>query len=275
MKRLKILLLFFLNIFLIIDRGFALSIKEEARGYRQKGYEVQRLGDIDSALIYYQKAIQMDPYCPIITNDLGVIYEMKGYLDKAEDMYLKAIQLNPKYTAPYSNLALLYERKNDILKAAHFWKKRIQLGDLSDLWTQKAKEKRKALGKISLEVREELIEEETAKLTEKILKEKKAKIKFHLDSGKDYYSKGKYEEAIREFKEVLSLDPQNPEAKDFLVKAIHKNTELKIRELSEKGIKYYTDKDYSQSLKEFEKILIYLLSTKDLSEKIQSSHFTP
>ena len=268
MKRIKIFLFFLLNLFLGVRICFAVSIREEARNYRQKGYEAQISGNLDLAFTYYQKAILMDPYYITVYNDLGIIYEMKGYLDKAEEMYLKTIQLDPKYLASYSNLALLYERKNDVLKAADFWEKRILLGGPPDPWIQKAKERLSALGMVSPEIKKVILEIEAAELSKQILEEKIAKVKIHLGLGKNLYSRGKYEEAIREFKEVLSLEPEHPEAKELLEKSIHKITELKIRELSKKAIKYYTAKNYSQSLKEFEKILIYLQSIKDLSGKI-------
>jgi len=272
MKRAKILLFFFLNIFFAIRICFAISIKEEARDYRQKGYEAQSKGDLDSALSYYQKAIQTDPYFVSAYNDLGIVCEMKGYLDKAEEAYKRAIQIDPEYLASYSNLALLYERKSDILKAAEFWRKRIQLGDLSELWTQKAKERLKALGIISPEIRRIILEEEATDLSRHILEEKrraeeerKVKIKTHFDLGMSYYLKGDYQEAQKEFKEALTLDPQNSEIKELLDKLTHKVTESKIRESSEKGIKAYKDEAYSQALKEFEGILSLIQSR--VSEK--------
>lgn len=157
-----------------ISNCYAASLKDEAINYRQKGYETQMLGDLDLALSYYQKAIQLDPYYVSCYNDLGIVYEMKGWLDKAEEVYLKAIQLDPNYLPSYSNLALLYERKNNILKAAEFWRKRTKLGSPRELWTEKAKEKlRKALWLLPPELKKEILEDEAAELSKEILGERR------------------------------------------------------------------------------------------------------
>ncbi len=114
-------------------------LEREARDYRQQGVEYQRVGDLDMAMAYYQKAIELDHVYTIAYNDLGIIYEAKGMLERAEESYLKAIKINPNYLSSYSNLALLYEGKRDLQKAAEYWQKRVELGPIGDPWTEKAK----------------------------------------------------------------------------------------------------------------------------------------
>ncbi len=115
------------------------ALQTEARNYRQQGVEYQRIGDLDTALAYYQKAIELDPAYTVAYNDLGIIYEAKDMPDRAEENYLKAIKMNPNYLSSYSNLALLYEGRRDLQKAADYWKMRIELGPVGDPWTEKAK----------------------------------------------------------------------------------------------------------------------------------------
>jgi tetratricopeptide (TPR) repeat protein len=117
------------------------QLQREARLYRKKGLEVQRLGDLDEAIAFYKKAAFCDPAYPVVQNDLGVIYEIRGLPGAAEESYLKAIQIDPLYLSAYSNLALLYENKHRLDKAAVYWQKRVELSSANDPWTRKAKER--------------------------------------------------------------------------------------------------------------------------------------
>jgi len=51
------------------------------------------------------------------------------------------------------------------------------------------------------------------------LDEKKQMAKFHYLSGKKYLLRRDYKQAIREFKQVLNLDPTNREARKLLRRA--------------------------------------------------------
>ncbi|MBM3243501.1 MAG: tetratricopeptide repeat protein, partial [Candidatus Omnitrophica bacterium] len=117
------------------------ALQEQARSYRQEGIQAQDIGDLDTAMKLYQKAIEVDPVYAVAYNDLGVIYEAKGMPDRAEESYLKAIRIDPYYLSTYTNLALLYEEKRELSKAGYCWKKRAELGDVNDPWTQKARKR--------------------------------------------------------------------------------------------------------------------------------------
>ncbi len=121
------------------EENVSTALQREARDYRQQGVEYQRIDDLDTAMVCYQKAIELDPSYTVAYNDLGIIYEAKGTPDRAEESYLKAVKINPNYLSSYSNLALLYESKRDLLKAAEYWQKRVELGPVNDPWTEKAK----------------------------------------------------------------------------------------------------------------------------------------
>jgi len=121
------------------DENVATALQREAREYRQEGVEYQRIDDLDTAMVYYQKAIELDPSYTVAYNDLGIIYEAQGMSGRAEENYLKAIKINPNYLSSYSNLALLYESRRDLKKAADYWQKRAELGPVDDPWTEKAR----------------------------------------------------------------------------------------------------------------------------------------
>ena len=126
--------------------GYAKGLSDNAEEYRVKGYEAQIKGDAESAIEFYQKAVNLDPKYAAPHNDLGILYETKGWLDRAEVEYQKAIVIDPDYKDAHTNLALLYERKGELEKAAFHWMKRYKLGQANDPWTKEAISRLEKLG---------------------------------------------------------------------------------------------------------------------------------
>ncbi len=119
------------------------QLKQTAKIYRQQGLEYQDMGNLEVALTFYEKAIELDPRYAEAYNDLGIIYEAKSDPVRAEACYLQAIKLDPQFLSPYSNLAILCESRRDLKNALVYWKKRARLGDSADEWTQKARQRAK------------------------------------------------------------------------------------------------------------------------------------
>jgi len=152
----------------IIDAPYIYAgmLTEESRSYRKKGYEAQEKGEIDSAIVWYQKAAELDTNYAAPHNDLGILFESKGWLDRAESSYQKALLVDPNYEKTHTNLALLYERKGELEKAAFHWMRRYKLGKSGDTWTREARQRLEKLGlleeKEEKKQRPERYERETA-----------------------------------------------------------------------------------------------------------------
>ena len=112
---------------------------------RNAGFELQKNGDLDGAIRYFQEALVVDSGYSTVHNDLGILYEQRGLDEKAKMSYLMALKINPRYIRAHSNLALLYEKLGDYNKAYYHWKQRVELGRPDDPWTLKAKERLKTL----------------------------------------------------------------------------------------------------------------------------------
>ncbi|HEC69724.1 MAG TPA: tetratricopeptide repeat protein [Candidatus Omnitrophica bacterium] len=200
MKNYFILSLFFLIFF----SGEAVSsspVKEQAKIYREEGYRLQKVGDLEGALSYYLKAVQIDPLNKEAYNDLGVVYEAMGDLDKAEQMYLKAIEIDSDYLPPYANLGFLYEKKNHLLKAIFYWKERYNRGKKGEYWTETAY---KHLLKLGVDPK---LEEERRERRRRLIRLQQAKVHFNL--GFKALGKGLYKKAEEEFKTVIDLNPED------------------------------------------------------------------
>ena len=274
MRALKKLLIVTLALAIFLPSAFCQSEKYQAlaREHRKRGLGAQSIGDVDSAIKYFQRAIETDPFYVVAYNDLGIAYEAKGLTDRAEDIYLKGLRLDPKYLYFYSNLGSLYEKKNDFKQAAFYWKQRRDLGEANDAWTQKAGEKSEELSEKVPELKKQLQEERAAELSIKLAQEKKEKelqmlqeAKEHLDKGVSYFRKNDFNMAKQEFEKVLRINPQDEKAADYLTKINKSSVEKQIKEYSELGLKYYQKGDTSSAIIEFDKILT-LISEQPVME---------
>jgi tetratricopeptide (TPR) repeat protein len=136
-----IILLFFLSSIPLCFAKEEKGLVTQAQSYRKEGLKAQEKGDLDTAMEYYQKAEYLDPYNPVIHNDLGIVYEKKGWLGRAEDAYLKAIKLDKRFLPAYYNVARIYEKRGMFKKAIRYLKMRIELAEKEDPWVWKAKQK--------------------------------------------------------------------------------------------------------------------------------------
>jgi Flp pilus assembly protein TadD len=165
---------------------FSITLKEDAEKYRAKGYESQENGDIDTAISFYQKAAGLDPGYAAPHNDLGILFESKGWLERAEDEYLKALAIDAKYEKAHANLAMLYERKGELEKAAFHWMRRYKLGRPDDPWTREARQRLEKLGLIDKDEDKTVIEKSPreSQHPKKEFKEEKK-----TDSGADEWTR--------------------------------------------------------------------------------------
>lgn len=204
----------------------ALGFKKEARIYRAQGLSYQRSGDLDSAMMLYQKAIVLDPLYADPHNDLGVIYESEGDIERAQKSYLEAVKIDPSFLSAYTNLALLYENKRDLQNAAFYWGKRASLGIPGDAWTEKAKNRLRDIGLV-LNVRpyDYLQEQEVSKLVREVdserqilKKDDKKLAEYYLDQAKVDLERGDDLAALKKSINALQLDPTNTEIEEFAAK---------------------------------------------------------
>jgi tetratricopeptide (TPR) repeat protein len=214
MRRFLLFCILFLTPFFAFPQS-SQDIKETAERYREEGLELQSQGDLQGALTYYQRAIQLNPSYYEVYNDLGIVYEALGDKEMAEKMYETAISINPEYLAPYANLALLYEDIGEQEKAIYYWKRRYILGSEGDYWSRIAFRHLLMLG-ISDQEREELFKKKVDYFSrdlsypedqKKIERFKEANSYFN--KGRELFSQQDFEGAVKEFQTARSLVPPN------------------------------------------------------------------
>lgn len=167
------------NIFFSFRAGFILAdeapqeSQKQAGIYRLEGLRLQKSGNVEEALSFFQKAIDADPGMAAAYNDTGIIYETMDSPELAEKAYLDAIKLDQEFSGPYSNLALFYESQGQMDKAVSYWAKRAEMGPDEDPWKKKAIDRRDELIKSAPELKDKLLEAEESELRDKIIRERK------------------------------------------------------------------------------------------------------
>lgn len=252
--KLNLMKFFLVGIFLFLFISFARAedgLIEQAKAYREKGYQLQSIGDINGAIAYYQKAIQLDPDHVEAYNDLGVLFEARGDLESAVRMYEKTIELDANYLSGYTNLALLYENRKDFESADYYWQKRYSLGKEGEYWREIAGEhliQINAQSPLAKERQKRLQE----RLAEKLLKEvgdnRSKNVQFHFEAGSNLFLKEDYAGALVEFRTAKLFNPWNKEFKkqidEFIVKIEAKQAKTKILSHIEEAKRYVNDDDF-------------------------------
>ncbi len=222
------LVVFFFSAVVPCFSQLSVETKRMAKQYRDKGLEAQKIGDLDTALVYYQKAMELDPTLAVVYNDAGVVYEAKGWNTRAKQAYAKAIELDPTLGSPYYNMGSIYEKEGDLEKAAYYFKQRVLIGDWNDEWTVKARKELKSLGISDPEVQQDFMDQQMARVEHEQKvdgvpkgndldpKTRKRNARLHLLRGKQLASMGLFNEAFMELGIAVTLDPKNKEIKKTL-----------------------------------------------------------
>lgn len=240
-------------LFLLITPVFSAEselteFQKQARIYRIQGYELQKEGDLEGALSYYQKALYLDPNYVVVYNDIGILYESAGDTERAKEMYLRAIEISPTYPNSYSNLALIYEGEKDYAKAVICWIRRSCLGGKNDPWAEIASKRLGDIVSFAPEAYGDIEEQYKANIqqlrgkvpalgqfgylapqgqkvtlfnTEKVSSEaagpdNKARAENYLKRAQDNFSKGEYVTALKEATVAGYLDPANSQINEFV-----------------------------------------------------------
>ena len=256
MKAFLVILLFIFPLFSSLAESLTI---ENAKAYREEGYRVQSLGDFKKALVWYQKAIILDPQYAQAYNDLGVIYETLGNNDKALEMYKRVLEIDPEYLPAYTNLAFIYEKKGDMENAVFYWQKRYELGQKGSYWWEVSRQRlvksgmlpqirREKLAKKAVELAKEIIqsnEQERLKLIETA--------KFHFNIGNQAFLEKDYETAKKEFETVFFLDPPDEEIINKSISLYKQSRRLFLRKRAlanaKNALDYIENEDYLSAQK--------------------------
>jgi tetratricopeptide (TPR) repeat protein len=97
-------------------------------------------GDAGQSILYYQRALAINPDLPGVRTDLGTMYWRNDDISLAEQAFRDAIVRDPSFGHAYVNLGLLLHRaKNDIKEARTVWQQLLAINPGHDV-ASKARE---------------------------------------------------------------------------------------------------------------------------------------
>lgn len=79
-------------------------------------------GDAGQSILYYQRALNINPDLPGVRTDLGTMYWRNDDISLAEQAFREAISCDPGFGYAYVNLGLLLQKaKNNVMEARTIW----------------------------------------------------------------------------------------------------------------------------------------------------------
>ena len=81
------------------------------------GMELAKRGEINEAIPYFRKALELNPYYVPAYSNLGAALAKSGDIDQAINFYEKAIKLSPTDTKARYNLGVAYKRQGKLNQA--------------------------------------------------------------------------------------------------------------------------------------------------------------
>ncbi|HEY9166584.1 MAG TPA: tetratricopeptide repeat protein [Candidatus Kryptonia bacterium] len=93
----------------------------------EEGYGADVMKKRDKRILFFEKAIELDPEYSEAYHNLGLSYYSNGDTGKAISLFQKAIALNPGYSRAYDDLGFAYVGEDSIDKAIPMFNRAIEL----------------------------------------------------------------------------------------------------------------------------------------------------
>ncbi len=91
-------------------------------------------GDAAQSILYYQRALAINPDLPGVRTDLGTMYWRNDDISLAEQAFREAIARDPSFGHAYVNLGLLLHRAKDNVKEARaIWQQLLAINPEHDV----------------------------------------------------------------------------------------------------------------------------------------------
>ncbi|MFH1258585.1 MAG: tetratricopeptide repeat protein [Elusimicrobiota bacterium] len=100
-----------------------------AADWFQMGSNAAKLKEYDTAILYFQKALHINPKDAGVYMVMGLAYDDKGNYDKAIELYEKAIRINPEHVDAYYTMGQAYAKKGNVEMTISCFKQAARLGD--------------------------------------------------------------------------------------------------------------------------------------------------
>jgi Flp pilus assembly protein TadD len=176
--------------------------KEAARACMVAGEQMQNSGQVDQAILLYEKARRNDPGLKTIAHHLAVLYDLQGDSTRSLTEYRKAVEAEPKNADVFSDLGYYYFNRDNLGDAERELRKALELDP----------KHAKALTNLGMVLAAEKRFDESFQTFSQVVGPAAA----HSNVGVLLAKQGRNDEARREFHEALALDSTLQQPKAFL-----------------------------------------------------------
>jgi tetratricopeptide (TPR) repeat protein len=189
----------------------------------KQGNQLKKQGQLTQAIEQYQQALQLDPDCLPVLNQLAIIYNKQQELNQALNYRQRLAQLQPDDAIVQANLAKTMMKLGQLQEAIATYQKAITLSNPPD--------------NIYVELGDAL--EKNARIEEAISAYQQAidlqpeNAQFYFRQSQLYFKQSQIDQAIKKAEAALEIDPDFIPALNQLAIIYQKRKEL------EKAISYY------------------------------------
>ena len=193
---------------------------EDAKECFQLGVTHMQKGDFDQAILYFDKAIEMDPKNAQAYNARGTAYAARGQYVRAIYEHTKALEIDPKNHSFYCNRAIAFCLKEKYDEAISDCNKALEIAPRdAGAYNERG----------IAYARKGQYDQAISDYTKALEIDQKYAIKAYFNRGIAYADKGEYDLAISDFNEVIDINPTHDEA------------------YYNRGRSYYLKKEYDKS----------------------------
>ncbi len=174
-----------------------------AENYNNLGIVYQNIGELDQALTQYQKAAKTDPLYYLAFSNAGVINLLQKDYDAAKDNFNQALAINPNFGPAHHGLAVSYINLQQLEPALTHYQKSIDLSpEIIDNYSHLA----------SIYYQQKNVNK-TIEILNQGITANPTNIELRTNLGMALANQKRYDEAIKEFEEILKIDPADERAK--------------------------------------------------------------
>ena len=176
----------------------------------------------EEAANYLELRVKIDTGIAGAYINLAACYQQMERFEKAIDILEKAININPKYAPAYVNTGFCYVAMKEFTESRKWFEKAIKVIDTAEtVYRIQLADANKMIGLSYLVEKKDYDNpnkkwEEGATYLERALKYKEDDANSHVWLGQAYQNLQKKEDAIKNYKRALKLDPKNKDAKTGL-----------------------------------------------------------
>ena len=107
------------------------SSSDGAVAFFNQGQDVHEKGELDTAIVLYEKALEILPEFPEAEYQRGIAYLSLGKVDRAEKSFRRAVELRADWTLALAGLGSVLVQQNQFVEAEKVLSRALMLDDLN------------------------------------------------------------------------------------------------------------------------------------------------